>query len=73
MRSPAHESLRGDLQQHALVHVHGFDPADVVEQRVGVTAGTAPGIQHRRLVQRYGRVGEATDEDLGPHRPLVLS
>src|SRR5215210_6691569 len=39
-----------------------------MEQRVGVVAGAAAGIKHHRPVQRYGRVGEAPDEDLGAHR-----
>src|SRR5829696_10237669 len=58
---------RGDLK-HAWVEVNRLDPAYVTEQRVGVAAGAAPGIKHHRPVQRYGRVGEATDEDLGPNR-----
>ena len=58
---------RGD-RKHTGVYVHRLDSADVTEQRLRVAAGAAPGIQHHRLVQRYGRVGEATDEDLGAHR-----
>src|SRR5215210_40310 len=38
-----------------------------MEQRVGVVTRAAAGIKHHRTVQRYWRVGEATDEDLGPH------
>jgi hypothetical protein len=57
---------RGDLK-HAGVHVHRLDPADVMEQRVGVVARAAAGIKYHRPVQRYGRVGEATDEYLGTH------
>src|SRR5215218_3260105 len=58
---------RGDLE-HTRVHVHRLDPADVMEQRVGVVARAAAGIKHHRPVQRNRRVGEATDEDLGAHR-----
>ena len=68
MRSPAHASLRAATLKHGGVHVHRLDPADVMEQRVGVVARAAAGIKHHRPVQRYGRVGEATDEDLGAHR-----
>jgi hypothetical protein len=38
-----------------------------MEQRVGVVTCAAAGIKHDRPVQWYGRVGEATDEDLGAH------
>ena len=58
---------RGDLK-HPGVKVHRLDPTYVMEQRVGVAAGAAAGIKHHRPVQRYGCVGEATDEDLGAHR-----
>jgi hypothetical protein len=52
--------LRGDLQ-HAGVHVDRFDPADIVQHRLRVVAGTAPGVQDHRPIQRHGRVGEAAD------------
>jgi hypothetical protein len=62
----ARQLLSGDLE-HAGVQVHRLDPTDVSQQRPGVAAGAAPGVQNPHPVQRHRRVGEAADDDLGPH------